>query len=62
PLRQAPRTAAGIAALAFVAIAVLRVPLLPTMLVLTPVSIWLASRRRDTPAQPRAEARDGGGR
>ncbi|MDR8028312.1 chromate transporter [Burkholderia cenocepacia] len=44
PLLRAPRTAA---ALAFVAIAVLRMPLLTTMLVLTPVSIWLASRRRD---------------
>ncbi|AOK48407.1 chromate transporter [Burkholderia sp. MSMB617WGS] len=43
PLRHA-RTAACVAALAFVAIAVLRTPLLPTMLVLTPVSIWLASR------------------
>lgn len=46
-LLRAPRTAAAIAALAFVAIAVLRMPLLTTMLVLTPVSIWLASRRRD---------------
>ncbi|AOJ03153.1 MULTISPECIES: chromate transporter [Burkholderia] len=43
PLRDA-RMAACVAALAFVAIAVLRTPLLPTMLVLTPVSIWLASR------------------
>ncbi|WP_448169009.1 chromate transporter [Burkholderia ambifaria] len=60
PLLHAPRTAAGIAALAFVAIAVLRVPLLTTMLVLTPVSIWLASRHRDTPASQRSTARDGG--
>ncbi|MET3215271.1 UNVERIFIED_ORG: chromate transporter [Burkholderia territorii] len=50
PLLRAPRTAAAIAALAFVAIAVLRLPLLPTMLVLTPVSIWLASRRREAGA------------
>ncbi|VWC32935.1 chromate transporter [Burkholderia metallica] len=59
PLRHA-RAAAGIAALAFVAIAVLRIPLLTAMLVLTPVSIWLASRRRDAPApQPApAAARD----
>jgi chromate transporter len=33
-----------IAVLAFVAIAILRVPLLPTMFILTPVSIFLASR------------------
>jgi chromate transporter len=39
---------------------VLRVPLLTTMLVLTPVSIWLASRRRDTPASQRSAAGDGG--
>ena len=38
PLRHA-RAAAGIAVLAFVAIAVLRIPLLTTMLVLTPVSV-----------------------
>ncbi|WP_010090441.1 chromate transporter, partial [Burkholderia ubonensis] len=44
PLRHA-RAAAGIAALAFVAIAVLRIPLLTTMLVLTPLSVWLAARR-----------------
>ncbi|MCW3636598.1 chromate transporter [Burkholderia cenocepacia] len=47
PLLWAPRAAAAIAVFAFVAIAVLRVPLLTTMLVLTPVSVWLASRRRD---------------
>lgn len=35
-----------VAALAFVAIAVLRLPLLPTMLVLTPLSIALARRRQ----------------
>ncbi|WP_306714611.1 chromate transporter [Burkholderia dolosa] len=58
PLRHA-RAAAGIAALAFVAIAVLRIPLLTTMLVLTPISIWLASRRRDVRTSP-AAARDGG--
>ncbi|TEU33871.1 chromate transporter, partial [Burkholderia cepacia] len=59
PLRHA-RAAAGIAALAFVAIAVLRIPLLTAMLVLTPVSIWLASRRRDagTPQPAPAAARD----
>ncbi|KFG92421.1 chromate transporter [Burkholderia paludis] len=63
PLRHM-RAAAGIAALAFVAIALLRIPLLTAMLVLTPVSIWLASRRRDAdapqsqPAQAPAAARD----
>ncbi|MBP0592124.1 chromate transporter [Paraburkholderia sp. LEh10] len=43
PLRHDPR-AATIAALGFVAIALLRFPLLPTMLVLTPLSIFVASR------------------
>ncbi|MCP3708759.1 chromate transporter [Paraburkholderia sp. CNPSo 3274] len=43
PLRRDP-AAAVIAALGFVAIAVLRTPLLPTMLVLTPVGIALAAR------------------
>ncbi|MEM5384204.1 chromate transporter [Paraburkholderia phymatum] len=43
PLRHDPR-AATIAALGFVAIALLRFPLLPTMLVLTPLSIYMASR------------------
>jgi chromate transporter len=43
PLRNKP-LAALIAALGFVAIAVLRLPLLPTMLVLTPLSIYIASR------------------
>jgi len=43
PLRSDP-AAAVVAALGFVAIAVLRTPLLPTMLVLTPVGIALASR------------------
>jgi chromate transporter len=43
PLRHRPLPAL-IAALGFVAIAVLRLPLLPTMLVLTPLSIYLASR------------------
>jgi chromate transporter len=33
-----------VAVLAFVAIAILRVPLLPTMVILTPVSIFIASR------------------
>ncbi|MBN3775727.1 chromate transporter, partial [Burkholderia sp. Se-20378] len=43
-----------------VAIAVLRIPLLTAMLVLTPVSIWLASRRRDadTPQPAPAATRD----
>jgi chromate transporter len=36
--------AALIAALGFVAIAIMRLPLLPTMLVLTPLSIYVASR------------------
>lgn len=48
PLRQEP-AAACVAALALVAIAVLRVPLLTTMLVLTPFSIWLAARGRPQP-------------
>ena len=57
PLRHA-RAAAGIAVLAFVAIAVLRIPLLTTMLVLTPVSVWFASRRRGhAPARPRRATR-----
>jgi chromate transporter len=43
PLRNKP-LAALIAALGFVAIAVLRWPLLPTMLVLTPLSIYIAAR------------------
>ncbi|WP_225033909.1 chromate transporter [Paraburkholderia sp. XV] len=43
PLRHDLR-AAAIAALGFIAIALLRFPLLPTMLVLTPLSIFLASR------------------
>ncbi|WP_175233342.1 chromate transporter, partial [Paraburkholderia humisilvae] len=42
PLRRNPM-AAGIAALGFVAIAVFRFPLLPTMLILTPLSIALAA-------------------
>ncbi|MBJ9665072.1 chromate transporter [Burkholderia gladioli] len=45
PLRQVP-AGAFVAALAFVAIALLRLPLLTTMLVLTPISIWLAARGR----------------
>lgn len=43
PLRRRP-IAAAIAALGFVAIAILRLPLLPTMLVLTPLSIFFAAR------------------
>ena len=43
PLRHDPR-AAVIAVLGFIAIALLRFPLLPTMLVLTPLSIFVASR------------------
>jgi chromate transporter len=43
PLRRDP-AAAVVAALGFVAIAVMRTPLLPTMLVLTPVGIALAAR------------------
>ena len=43
PLRHKPM-AALIAALGFIAIAILRLPLLPTMLVLTPLSIYVASR------------------
>jgi chromate transporter len=43
PLWRKP-VAAFIAMLGFIAIALLRFPLLPTMLVLTPLSIYLASR------------------
>ena len=43
PLRRKP-IAVIIAMLGFLAIALLRFPLLPTMLVLTPLSIYLASR------------------
>jgi chromate transporter len=43
PLRRKPAGAA-IAVLGFIAIALLRFPLLPTMLVLTPLSIFLAAR------------------
>ncbi|ASL46509.1 Chromate transport protein [Burkholderia sp. AD24] len=43
PLRGKP-LAALIAVLGFIAIAILRLPLLPTMLVLTPLSIYIASR------------------
>jgi chromate transporter len=43
PLRGKP-AAIAIAALGFVAIALLRLPLVPTMLVLTPLSIFIASR------------------
>ncbi|WP_179405419.1 chromate transporter [Burkholderia guangdongensis] len=52
PLRGARML--GVAAAAFVAIAVLRVPLVATMLVLTPVSIGLAARadRNAAPADP----------
>ena len=43
PLRRKP-AAVAIAVLGFIAIALLRFPLLPTMLVLTPLSIYLASK------------------
>jgi chromate transporter len=43
PLRRDP-AAATIAAIGFIAIAILRIPLLPTMLVLTPLSIVVAAR------------------
>lgn len=45
PLRHDP-LAAVIAALGFIAIAILRTPLLPTMLVLTPLSMLVAARAR----------------
>jgi chromate transporter len=45
PLRKKPEMAL-IAVLAFVAIALLRFPLLPTMLVLTPISVLLAWKVR----------------
>jgi chromate transporter len=50
PLRHDPR-AATIVALGFVSIALLRFPLLPTMLVLTPLSIYIASRVAKTEAE-----------
>lgn len=52
PLRRDP-AAAVIAALGFIAIALLRTPLLPTMLVLTPIGIAVAARaaRRSGAAQ-----------
>jgi chromate transporter len=43
PMRRDP-AAAAIAAIGFIAIAILRIPLLPTMLVLTPLSIAVAAR------------------
>jgi chromate transporter len=43
PLRRKP-AAIAIVVLGFVAIALLRFPLLPTMLVITPLSIYLAAR------------------
>lgn len=43
PLLRQP-AAIAIVVLGFIAIAILRFPLLPTMLVLTPISIYLASR------------------
>ena len=43
PLRH-KLSMAAVAALAFIAIALLRLPLLPVMLMLTPVSIFVASR------------------
>jgi chromate transporter len=43
PLRRDP-AAATIAAIGFIAIAILRIPLLPTMLVLAPLSIVVAAR------------------
>lgn len=52
PLRREP-AAAFIALLGFIAIAIVRVPLLPTMLVLTPLGIAVAAR---------AARRDGDGR
>ena len=54
PLRHDP-SAAAIAALGFVAIALLRFPLLPTMLVLTPLSIFVASRVARTNAAANAQ-------
>jgi chromate transporter len=56
PLRRNP-AAAGIAALGFIAIAVLRFPLLPTMLVLTPVSIALAAHAAARSADARGAER-----
>ena len=48
----------AVAALAFVAIALLRLPLLPVMLVLTPISIFVASKvSRDVKPEVKPEAK-----
>lgn len=52
PLRREP-AALAIAALGFVAIAILRTPLLPTMLVLTPLGIAAAARAARRNGDPR---------
>ena len=51
PLRRQP-IGAFIAILGFIAIAFLRIPLLPTMLVLTPISIFLIARFGSPPPPP----------
>ena len=53
PLRHDP-LAAVIAALGFIAIAILRTPLLPTMLVLTPLSMLVAARAHKLAAAEKA--------
>ena len=47
PLWQRERRwlALGVAALAFLCIAIVRTPLLPTMILLVPLSVWLHGRR-----------------
>jgi chromate transporter len=57
PLRR-KLSMAAVAALAFIAIALLRLPLLPVMLVLTPVSIFVASRvNREVQPEMKPEAK-----
>jgi chromate transporter len=59
PLRR-KLSMAAVALLAFIAIALLRLPLLPVMLVLTPVSIFVASRvNREAKPEIKQEAKRG---
>jgi len=59
PLRH-KLSMAAVAALAFIGIALLRLPLLPVMLVLTPVSIFVASRvNREVKPEVKPEVKRG---
>ena len=59
PLRH-KLSMAAVAALAFIGIALLRLPLLPVMLVLTPVSIFVASRvNREVKPEGKPEVKRG---